>query len=276
MEMSSGMIYRRQLLQAVDAFLEGTPSARVRAQRIIQRCFAAIHSEAKESTLDKLIWNNYVTPLSDSDFYESEAYLRETREILLGQSPQNIARRILSEDFRPAFTADEAEWYAQLLSMVEFLRAIPYAQIHAATFQAWQQRDTWATTRTVIPEAVQADEAEADYQRRKALIEALAAKSPSPEQMGDEKIYHVVLREVTTLITSIRVGMAAVVCGYPVLTPPYSGATASEYGLLNMSERLTWIKRALEALEGKDAVLLSWRLSKAATFDADVLLLSLT
>src|SRR5262249_32775994 len=164
----------------------------------------------------QLIWDYYITPLTDSEFYESEAYLRETREILLGHSSQNIARTILSEDFRPFFTADEAEWHAQLLSMVDFLRAVPYAQIHGARFEAWQRSDTWDTTRTVIPEAVQADEAEADYQRRKALIEGIAARSPSPEQMGDEKIYHVVLREVTTLITSIRVGMAAVVCGYPV------------------------------------------------------------
>jgi hypothetical protein len=273
--MSRSMIYWRQLLRAVDAFLEGTPSARVRAQRIIQRCYAAIHTEAKESTLDQIIWNFYVAPLTDSLFYESEAYKRETRGILLGQSSQNIARTILSEDFRPSFTADEAKWHAQLLSMVDFLRAFPYTKIHAATFQAWQRKDTWATTRTVIPEAVQADEAEANYQRRKALIEALAARSPSPEQMGEEKVYHVVLREVTTLITAIRVGMAAVVCGYPVLTPPYSGTTSSEYGVLNMSERLSWMKRALEALEGKDALLLSWRLSKASTFDADVLLLSL-
>src|SRR5712692_1299735 len=171
MEMSRSMIYRRQLFRAVDAFLEGTPSARVRAQRIIQRCHVAIRNEAKEATLDQIIWDYYVTPLTDSEYYESEAYLLETRELLLGQSSQNIARTILSEDFRPSFTADEAEWHAQLLSMVDFLRAIPYAKIHEATFQAWQRRDTWATTRTGIPEAVQADEAEAEYQRRKALIE---------------------------------------------------------------------------------------------------------
>src|SRR5215510_8439354 len=120
MEILRSMIYRRQLLRAVDAFLEGTPSARVRAQRIIQRCLAEIHSEAKGSTLDQLIWDYYITPLTDSEFYESEAYLRETREILLGHSSQNIARTILSEDFRPFFTADEAEWHAQLLSMVDF------------------------------------------------------------------------------------------------------------------------------------------------------------
>jgi len=269
------MIYRRQLLRAVEAFLEGTPSARVRAQRIMQRCEAALYSEAKKSTLDRIIWNFYVLALTDSEFYESEEFLQETREILRGQSSQNIARTVISEDFRPSFTADEAEWHAHLLSMVDFLLAIPYAKIHEATFGAWQGRDTWATMRTIIPEALQADEAEAEYQRRKALIEALFARSPSPQQMGDEKIYHVVLREVTTLITSIRVGMAAVVCGYPVLAPPYSGTTSSESGLLNMSERLEWIKRALEALEGKDALLMSWRLSNAPTFDADVLLLSL-
>jgi hypothetical protein len=164
--MSRRIIYRRQLLRAVDAFLEGTPSERVRAQRIIQRCNVAICNEAKEATLDQIIWNLFIRALTDSVFYESEAYLRETREVLLGHSSQNIARRILSEDFRPSFTADEAEWHAQLLSMVDFLRAIPYAKIHEATFQAWQRRDTWATMRTVIPEAVQAEEAEAESKGR--------------------------------------------------------------------------------------------------------------
>jgi len=42
--------------------------------------------------------------------------------------------------------------------MVDFLLAIPYAKIHQATFQAWQRRDTWATMRTIIPEAIQEEE----------------------------------------------------------------------------------------------------------------------
>lgn len=70
--MSRSMIYRRQLLRAVDAFLEGTPSAHVRAQRSIQRCQVAIGNEAKEATLDQLIWGSFIRALTDSVYYESE------------------------------------------------------------------------------------------------------------------------------------------------------------------------------------------------------------
>jgi hypothetical protein len=91
------MSYRRQLLQAVEAFLEVTPSSRVRAQRIIQRCFATIRNEAKEATLDQIIWGSFIRALTDSVYYESETYLRETHEILFGHPSQNIARTILSD-----------------------------------------------------------------------------------------------------------------------------------------------------------------------------------
>jgi hypothetical protein len=85
--------------------------------------------------------------LDDSVCYESQATLREMREALLGYSSQNLKRIGIREDFRFHFTVDEAEWYAQLLSLIDFIEAIPFAQIHEAAFPAWQQKDTWATVR---------------------------------------------------------------------------------------------------------------------------------
>lgn len=261
--------YRRQVLQAIESFLEGTPSSRVQAQHSIQHCFAELHTEAMEDTLDRMIWRSFVAPLTDSVYYESEEYLREVREILRGQSLQNLATIGIGDDFRPSFTAEEAEWYVQLVRMVDFLTAIPFAQIHAATFQAWQDRETWTTTRKIIPEALQAEEIEKQYQQRKALIEAIAARNPPPENMGEEKIYHFVLREITALITGMNVGGPAVYHGYPIPCVPYSGSS------VDMSESILWSKRALEALSGNGGLLLSCRLSKASSFGADVLLISL-
>ncbi len=255
--MPKRIIYRRQLLQAVEAFLEGTSSSRVRAQRIVQRCSAALDNEAKEATVDRIIWNPFVVRLTDSVFYENEVYLREAREILRGQSLQNLARTGISDDFLPYFTGEETEWYVQLLNMVDFLMTIPFAQIHKATFQDWQKRDTWATMRQVIPEAIQAEVIEEEYQRKKALIEAVSARTPPLVNIGDEKIYHLVLREVTALVTGISVGGPAVYYGYPVPSAPYSGYS------LDMSESVRWSKRALEVLSGNGGLFISWRLSKA-------------
>ena len=282
MEMPRRIRYRRRLLQAVDAFLEGTPSSLVRAQDIIQRCDAALHSDAKEATLDQIIWDLFIRTLGDSVFYQNEAYLREAQKILLGHSSQSIARTGISEDFRSHFTLDEAEWHAQLMSLADFLIGIPFAEIHEATYQVWQSKDTWATMRKVIPEAIQAEKVEAEYRQRKSSIEAIAAQCPPPEDIGDEKIYHLVLREVTNLLTGIAVGGPAVYCGYPILAGPftaYGDATDLAPGIsayvLNMSESLVWAKRALEALIGKGGLLISCRLSTASTFDADMLIITL-
>lgn len=275
------IIYRKQLLQAVEAFLDKTPSSLAQAHHIIQHYSAAICSESRKLTLDQVIWGGFIRALTDSVCYESEEFLQETREILLGHSSQ-ATRAVFKDDYCVYFTTDEAEWHAQLLSLLDFIVAIPFAKIHAATVQAWQNQITWPMVRETIPEAIQAEEIEEEYQRRKILINTIAARSPAPENIGDEKIYHIVLREVTALITGINVGKAAVYCGYPMLDSPYVGygnATVLAPGIrtysVDMSESLQWARRALEALEGKGALIFSWSLSKAPTFNTDVLLISI-
>ncbi|MDQ2905317.1 MAG: hypothetical protein ABI456_09660 [Ktedonobacteraceae bacterium] len=268
------MNYRKQLLLAVEAFLEGTPSSHLRAQRILQRCEQALWSEAREATFDRMIWGFYAQALTDSVFYESESYLQETRATLLGEATQPIARTVTSDDFRPYFTADEAEWYAHLLSMVEFLTAVPFTTIHEATFPAWQQKDAWATLRKSIPEAMQAEELDAAYERRQVAIEALVTRTPFPKNLGDVKIYQLVLREVTSVITGLHVGRSAVVYGYPSPRPPYNGVSFTG-APIDMSASIAWAMRALKAIAGMDAIFITWRLGKAASFGADMLLVSL-
>jgi hypothetical protein len=229
--------------------------------------------EAKYVTIDAIIWGFFIVALTDSVYYEDEDFLQETRALLLGHSSWNAARRaIFSDDYRVYFTPDEAEWYAQLLSMLDFLMAIPFAQIHEVTHQVRQNAET------NILEIAQAEKIDDEYRRRKVVIEDLAARSPSPENVGDEKIYHLVLREVTDILTAIRAGKAAVYFGYPVFEGTYSvygGLQSSKPQPLDMTQRLVQARRLLDAIAGKGDLFVSWRLNKAPTFNSDVLLISL-
>src|SRR5438552_19028146 len=155
--------YRKQLLQAVEAFLEKTSSAHIRAQGIIQYGYNALYNEENALTIDWIIWGNLFAKLSDSVFYENESFLQETQEMLLGHSSQNIASNVFSEDYRSCFTADEAEWYAQLVSIVDFVTTIPFAKFHEATYTARQNKETWAKMSTNIPEVAQAEKLEEVY-----------------------------------------------------------------------------------------------------------------
>jgi hypothetical protein len=273
------ILYRKQLLKAVEAFLEGTPSSLVQAHRIIHRCYVDIKREAKRATLDDIVWHFFVVALTDSVFYENIKYLQETRQQLLGDSSSTISRMaIFGNDYRCDFTAEEAEWYAQLMSMVNFLMAIPFAQLHAATAQARRDKETWTRMCANIPEAARAEQIDQEYEQRKTLIEDISAKSPCPENVGDEKIYHLVLREVTAFLTTIRAGRAAAYFGYPALHADYTdyrSSRPSSHDPVDATENLTWAKKSLDAIAGKESLFISWRLSKGATFGSDVLLVSM-
>jgi hypothetical protein len=269
------IVYRKALLRAIDAFLEGTSSSHIRAKRIIQRCYVAKGGEENHMTLNSILWSAFIVPLTDSIFYENKQFLRETREKLLGNSSQNITRTIFRTNYRVYFTTDEAQWYAQLISMLDFILTTPFAKIHEATNQEWQNKATWATIRPTLPEAVQAEKRDEEYLQRKALLEQIAARSQEPEDVGDEKIYHLLLQEATSILTAISVGYGAIASGYPVVAAPYSDyrdPQSSKFETINATERLEWAKKVLDALAGKGDIFISWRLGRASTFDGDLLL----
>jgi hypothetical protein len=266
--------YRKALLQAIEAFLEGTPSALERAQRIIQRCYTSLGSE-DERSLNYILWGAFITPLTDSVYYEHEPFLRETRDVLLGSSSRHIARTIFKEDYRTSFTTDEEHWYAQLINMLKFIWATPFDRIHAATNQAWQQKATWPTVRPTLPEAVLAGKIDEEYWQRKARLEQIAASSLTPKDVGEEHISHLLLREITSILTAIRVGHAAIAYGYPVLNAPYTDYRSpmpSQHEDIDATEQLTWAKKRVDALAGKEDIFISWRLGHASTFEGDILL----
>lgn len=277
--MSQKIIYRKELLRAVDAFLEGTSASLAQAHRIIQRCYAAMQF-GEEVTLNDIIWDSFVRELTDSVFYTSETFLREAREMLLGHASQPIARTIFGNDYRPFFTTDEEQLYSQLISLLDFIAAVPFAAIHEATHEAWLNKATWATVRPTLPEAAQAEQIDEEYWQRKALIEEIAARSLPSEDVGEEKIHRLVLREVTNILTALRVGLAAISSGYPALDAPYTDyrvttlSTSAIIERIDATESLSWARKALDAISGKGTLFLSWRLSKAPTFDGDLLIVS--
>ncbi|HEU5230021.1 MAG TPA: hypothetical protein VFU49_19530 [Ktedonobacteraceae bacterium] len=274
--------YRRRLLEAIEAFLQGTPVSLTHAQQIIKQCYDEIHTEAKEATLDRLFWSSFIVRLTDSLFYEDKTYLQETYHMLLGDAPPISTRSIVCDNFRSKFTTDEVEWYTHLFSMVDFIDAVPSTKIHEATFSAWRDKATWAKTREIIPEAIQVEEIEKEYQQRKERIETMMAHSPAPKNVGDETIYHLALQEVTLVLAGLSIGRAAVYYGHPMLDGSYSSygkATELAPGIfvrvLDMTRSVQWSRRVLEALAGQGGLFITWRLIKAATFDADILQVSM-
>ncbi len=277
--MTEPLLYRQQILRAVDAFLEGTPASIAQGQRIINHCHAALRTNAQRSTLDGLIWDSYAYPLTDSVYFMSQGYLQEIRQILCGlPSAKGRDNIFITRDFRPFLTADEAEWYALLLDMLTFIQNIPFAQIAEATAKARAHNISAYVIMETISEAMPLKKATDTYTQKKKAIEALAASIPPPEQVGDETIYRLVLREVTDLLIAIDIRLSALYAGHPRPLPPYSsdGDDLDRDGAdTDMSEALKWAKRVLDALSGKGTLFLSWKLARAASFDADLLLICL-
>jgi hypothetical protein len=265
--------YRKQVLHAVDAFLQGTPASLSQGQQIIEQCSTALGADSQRFTLDGLIWRSFVHPLTDSVFFTSREYLLELRSALLGFPIKARNKILVKQDFRPYLTPIEAEWYAQLLSTLDFIQRLPFAQVAEAAAEARQNHAPGMTILETIPEAMPIRQAHQDYAQRKAAIEALAASIPPPKQFGEETLYRLVLREVSALVTAIDIRLSAVYKGYPSPLPPYvvEGDKASE---ADISDPLAWAKRALAALAGDGTFFFSWQLVSAPSFDTDLLLIS--
>lgn len=282
----SRRIYKKALLRAVEAFLEGSPSALKRAHRIIQHFYHAINRSPQHLSIDYIVWSFFFSALTDSVFYENRRFLQETRKELLGQTPHGISSAaVFHEDYRPSFTAEETEWYTQLQSMLAFLVDIPFARIHAATDQARQAKESWETMQGYIPEVALAEKLEEEYKQRNVLINEAAAQRPSPRHIGDETIYHLVLREITELLTALRLDKPAVYFGYPIFDGSYTSyrpyiprrdTSPSPHDVVDMTQKVARAQTLLEALEGKRELFLSWHLHPGQASDNDVLIVSLS
>jgi hypothetical protein len=103
------------------------------------------------------------------------------------------------------------------MSMIDVLMTIPFAKIYNATVHNRQGIKQWKTIFADMPEAAQMEKIEQEYQQKRARVRDILARNPSPENIGDETIYHLVLREITSLLTEVNIGLTAVYLGHPVL-----------------------------------------------------------
>ena len=271
------IIYRKQLIRTIDAFLEGTPASMARGQRIVKRCHKALSPSYLEEpptfTLDSIIWDSYFHPLTDSVFYTSQEYLEEIRRTILGYPPDENTRErfFILHDFRPQFTPDETAWYNQLLDTLTLIESIPFAQIAEACAEARKNKIPGYTILATIPEAAGVQEKHDTYEQQITAIKALEATVPQAEHLGEELIHRLALHEITAIVIAVDIRMSAVYAGHPTPVPPHTGAAS----IAGMTESLAWAKRALHALAGENSLYVSWRFAKAASFNSDVLLLSL-
>lgn len=173
--MSDQIIYRKSLLDAVEAFLQGTSSSIVRGQKVIEQCLSGLRADEQEFTLNGLIWRSVAHPLIDSVYFTSQEYLLEIRQLLQGLPSKAQKKLFIAQDFRSYLTEDEAEWYAYLLNTRGFIQSVPFAQIATATMDARQHNIAGSRILEDVPEAMSIMDVQEDYQRRKTSIETLAA-----------------------------------------------------------------------------------------------------
>jgi hypothetical protein len=229
---------RRMLLSALDAFLEGTPASLARAHRLIEDARRGWLA----ATLDDLVYGFPLTALTDSDFYDSPDYLRETREDLSGRTG-TIHHAYVNYDYRPDFTPTEHVWFDRLRALHTFLARFPFAG---------DDSDAVAEV----------------YEQRVEEISRLAAASPPPVHPGDERLHHLALREATALLTTIELIPGAL----RHYTHPIPRATYTAYRgwqadvrerVPNLSGALPAADRLLRAIVAEGWLIITYQLTPA-------------
>jgi hypothetical protein len=230
--------FRRTLLAAVDAVLEGAPSSLEKAHRLVDRWYAA----RQFTNLDEIVWGHMISSLTDSLFYESPPMLREYRS-LLAKGSANVHRAYLNFDFRDQFDQVEQAWYAELWEMLDFFEGFPFED---------------------------AELSRADYERRKLRIIQLALQSPPPARLGDEMVYHFIMREVTEITTSIGLSPRLMAQGRMVPVGRYSAMPSAMppqtddwlEGEPDPSEGLEWARKALRSIVEQGWMLITWQVTR--------------
>jgi hypothetical protein len=226
---------RRALLAAVEGFLEATPASVARAHRNVGRAAQCLKT-LDDTTLDE-VWSGIISELGDSVFYEDPDILR-ARRTLLEDGSSEIHRAYLSHDFRPQFTSVERDWYTHLWDLLEFLGSLPGADAEATI---------------------------AEYERRRLDITRLAAQSPPPDRLGDETIYHLVLREANEIATNVYPGTALLSRGRLVPDGTYSTIHRWTRDPLDREpdprDSFAWARHALGALAADGWLLITWQVT---------------
>lgn len=233
--------YRSLLLTIVDAFLEGTPASLARAHSLKDILLRFHDRKPWTTTLDDMVWGDYVLMLSDSVYYRSEEFLRETRTLLAQGSP-DFHRAYLNYDCRPVFTPAEQEWLDHLLHLLTLL-------------QQWR-----ATTSENLTE---------EYNRHVAAIAALSPHTHPPTVSGDETLHHYVLRHVSEVLTHIDLRASVLLARRLTPTAPCTlfgndDTYHPHKHRLDMPDATTsveWADRALRAITHRGWMFITWQVA---------------
>lgn len=241
--------YRRRLLRIVDAFSDPTDTAHAHALRLIDRLK---HDRRRGlQSIDDLVWGTLISELSDSLFFNDPDFLHTTRETLLHGSPE-LHRAYLNYDFRPDFTDVEREWHTQLTELATWLLTRPFP----LTPHGPLPRDDETTS-------------QAEYERRAHAIRELSDRTPPPAYVGEEALYHYILRTASTALTSInpwgssRLGRLVMDGQYTEYHWDPENPAASRYPP-DADISIEWAERALRAVTLQGWVWFTWQITRDA------------
>lgn len=227
--------YRRHLLWAVRGFQRGTPTARLRAERIVAAC-----PHTKAFTIADIVWDSIRAALTVPLVQVDSEYLEQLNEFL-SVSSRVIRQGYLRYDLRSEMTVQELECYQHLHELVEFLESFPFAD-H--------------------------DDPLAEYTRRCAAIKpTLATLSSTMSASGqtnvDETVYHLVLREVAAVALNIDIRWSMLDGNHLVPAAQYVDVSSYRRPPFppDATNSVTWARKALRAIAGEDWLYLSWQLS---------------
>lgn len=238
--------YRRRLLAIVDTYLDPTDISHARAHLLLHRLAHA--RRFRFHTIDEMVWSGFASELNDSLFNRDAAYLHQTRQTLLHGSPE-LHRTYLRYDFRSFFTEVERDWHNQLLELAAWLQTKPFSEV----------------ADDLLP--ISSDwEPQAEYERRVQAVRAVSDQTPPPPQIGEETLYHFILRTAEAVLTAIHPFYSARF-SFLVVAPPFtaynwdrSNPTAHQY-LIDAEASIAWASRALKAISLQDWVWLTWQVT---------------
>jgi hypothetical protein len=233
--------YRRRLLAIVNAFLEPADPTHARADRLVDRLY---HDPRRRlqfgQTVNELIWGDLISQLTDFVFYEQPGYLQETRNTLLHGSSE-LHRAYLCYDFRDQFSGVEREW-----------------RDRASTLAQWLQSSQFTDPDALL----------AEYERQTTPIKELSARSPLPKNLGDETLYHLLLRMASDVICGInprysaRFGYLATSVPWTLMQCPM--ADERVHPCPDAGPSVVWAERALRAIVAEDWVWMTWQVTDKA------------
>lgn len=245
--MTKPLNYRRRLLAIVDALMDPSTASHGRAHRLIKRLYQ--DPRRNSLSIDDLVWHWLLNKLSDVSLTtDPQASLREIRETLMHGSPM-LHRAYLSYDYRPDFTEAERDWHARLTELASWLLSMPFP----------------VQARGPLPEDDETTP-QAEYERRVRAIRMLAEQTPPPTHLGEETLYHFILRTADATLTSINPN-GTIRTGYLVAASPYTeyhwdpAQPSAPHRPPDAGASVDWATHALRAVTMRDWVWLTWQIT---------------